>query len=79
MVSPSFTTKLINSYINLIKTKNKKQMKKVIAIFAIAALTACGGKGTSTEATTDSTAVAVDSTATTTDSTSVAADTTATK
>jgi predicted small lipoprotein YifL len=53
-------------------------MKKVIAIFAIAALTACGGKGASTE-TTDSTAVAVDSTATTTDSTSVAADTTATK
>ena len=36
-------------------------MKKVIAIFAIAAtLVACGGKGTS-EATTDSTAVAVDS------------------
>ena len=63
--------------INLNKTKQK--MKKVIAIFAIAALTACGGKGTSTEATTDSTAVAVDSTATTTDSTSVAADTTATK
>ena len=54
-------------------------MKKVIAIFAIAALTACGAKGTSTEITTDSTAVAVDSTATTTDSTSVAADTTATK
>lgn len=37
-------------------------MKKVIAIFAVAAvLTACGGKGT-TETTTDSTAVAVDST-----------------
>jgi predicted small lipoprotein YifL len=37
-------------------------MKKVIAIFAIATtLVACGGKGT-TEATTDSTAVAVDST-----------------
>jgi predicted small lipoprotein YifL len=53
-------------------------MKKVIAIFAIAALTACGGKGTS-EATTDSTAVAVDSTATTTDSTSAVVDTTATK
>ena len=38
-------------------------MKKVIAIFAIATstlLVACGGKGT-TEATTDSTAVAVDS------------------
>ena len=41
-------------------------MKKVIAIFAIAALTACGGKGT-TEATTDSTAVAVDSTVVTVD------------
>jgi len=78
LVSPSFTTKFTINYINLNQNK-KKQMKKVIAIFAIAALTACGGKGTSTEATTDSTAVAVDSTATTTDSTSVAADTTATK
>jgi hypothetical protein len=38
-------------------------MKKVIAIFAIATtMVACGGKGTS-EATTDSTAVALDSTA----------------
>ena len=38
-------------------------MKKVIAIFAVAAtLVACGGNGNSTEATTDSTAVAVDST-----------------
>jgi hypothetical protein len=37
-------------------------MKKVFAIFAIAALTACGGA--STEATTDSAAVATDSTAT---------------
>ncbi len=46
-------------------------MKKVIAIFAIATtLVACGGNGTSTEATTDSTAVAVDSVAT--DSTAVA-------
>lgn len=44
-------------------------MKKVIAIFAITALVACGGA--STEATTDSTAVAVDTTA-------VAVDTTAT-
>lgn len=44
-------------------------MKKVIAIFAIATtLVACGGKGTS-EATTDSTAVAVDTTAVTVDST----------
>jgi uncharacterized protein YcfL len=34
-------------------------MKKVIAIFAITALVACGGA--STEATTDSTAVVVDS------------------
>jgi predicted small lipoprotein YifL len=57
-------------------------MKKVIAIFAIAALTACGGKGTSTEATTDSTAVALDSTAVTaTDSTTaeIPAETTTTK
>ena len=44
-------------------------MKKVIAIFAIAStLVACGGKGTS-EATTDSTAVAVDTTAVAVDST----------
>ena len=40
----------------------QRKMKKVIAIFAIAALTACGGKGT-TEGTTDSTAVVLDSTA----------------
>jgi ABC-type uncharacterized transport system auxiliary subunit len=60
--------------------QTNKQMKKVIAIFAVAAvLTACGGKGT-TETTTDSTAVAVDSSAVTaTDSTVVAADTTVTK
>jgi hypothetical protein len=42
-------------------------MKKVIAIFAIATLVACGGA--STEATTDSTAVAVDSSVVATDST----------
>ena len=36
-------------------------MKKVIAIFAIATLVACGGASTA-PATTDSTAVAVDST-----------------
>jgi predicted small lipoprotein YifL len=59
---------IISKTINLNKTKQK--MKKVIAIFAIAALTACGGKGT-TEATTDSTAVAVDSTVVTADSTAV--------
>ena len=41
-------------------------MKKVIAIFAIATLVACGSA--STTATTDSTAVAVDSTAVATDS-----------
>lgn len=55
-------------------------MKKVIAIFAIATtLVACGGKGTS-EATTDSTAVAVDTTAVTVDSTAApVADTTIVK
>ena len=40
-------------------------MKKVIAMFAIAALTACGGA--STEATTDSAAATVDSTTVVTD------------
>ena len=51
-------------------------MKKVIAIFAIATtMVACGGKGT-TEATTDSTAVAVDSAVVNADTTAV--DTTAT-
>ena len=50
-------------------------MKKVIAIFAIATtLVACGGKGTS-EATTDSTAVAVDTTSVTADTTAVDAST----
>jgi len=53
-------------------------MKKVIAIFAIAAtLVACGGA--STEATTDSTAVAVDSTVVATDSTAAVVDSTTTK
>ena len=42
-------------------------MKKVIAIFAIVALAACGGA--STEVKTDSTAVTVDSTAVVTDTT----------
>ena len=45
-------------------------MKKVIAIFAIVALTACGGSA-STEATTDSTAV-VDSAVSNIDTTAVA-------
>ena len=53
-------------------------MKKVIAIVAIAALVACGGA--STEATTDSTAVAVDSTVLTADTAvAPAADTTIAK
>ena len=52
-------------------------MKKVIAIFTIATLVACGGA--STEATTDSTATTVDSTTVATDSTAVVVDTTATK
>jgi hypothetical protein len=50
-------------------------MKKVIAIFAIVALTACGGSA-STEATTDSTAVAVDSTVVTADTAVAPIDTT---
>jgi uncharacterized lipoprotein YmbA len=41
-------------------------MKKLLAIVAVATLTACGGA--STEVKTDSTAVAVDSTAVATDS-----------
>ena len=44
-------------------------MKKIVALFAIVALASCG-TGTSTEVSTDSTAVVVDSTAVTaTDST----------
>ena len=53
-------------------------MKKVIAIFTIVALTACGGNA-STEATTDSTAVAVDTTAVAVDSTVAPVDTTIVK
>jgi len=53
-------------------------MKKVIAIFAIATtLVACGG--TSTEGTTDSTAVAVDTMAVAVDSTVAPVDTTIVK
>ena len=52
-------------------------MKKVIAIFAIVALAACGGA--STEATTDSTTVSTDSTAKAADTTATVVDTTATK
>ena len=49
-------------------------MKKVFAIFAIAALTACGGA--STEAKTDSAAATVDTAAVATDSAAVVADST---
>ena len=49
-------------------------MKKVFAILAIAALTACGGA--STEATTDSAAATVDTAAVATDSAAVVADST---
>ena len=52
-------------------------MKKVIAILAIATLTACGGA--STTATTDSTAVTVDTTAVKADSAVAPVDTIATK
>ena len=51
-------------------------MKKVIAIFAIVALAACGGA--STEVKTDSTTVSTD-TAAAVDSTATVVDTTATK
>jgi hypothetical protein len=51
-------------------------MKKVFAIFAIAALTACGGA--STEATTDSAAATVDTTVVAVDTTAVAVDSAAT-
>jgi len=51
-------------------------MKKVFAIFAIAALTACGGA--STEATTDSAAATVDSTVVAVDSSAMTMDSTAT-
>ena len=64
----------------VVNNKLKINMKKVIAIFAIATtLVACGGNA-STEATTDSTAVAVDTTAVAVDSTvAPAADTTIAK
>jgi len=53
-------------------------MKKVIAMFAIATLVACGGA--STEATTDTATQAVDTAkATTTDSITTVVDTAATK
>ena len=51
-------------------------MKKVFAIFAIAALTACGGA--STEAKTDSTATTVDSVVAPVDSAAMPMDSTAT-
>jgi uncharacterized lipoprotein YajG len=57
------------------KLKKTLKMKKVFAIFAIAALTACGGA--STEATTDSAATTVDTAAVATDSSAVVADSTA--
>jgi hypothetical protein len=50
-------------------------MKKVLAIVAIASLTACGG-ATTTEVKTDSTSVQTDSTAVVTDSTNVVDSTT---
>jgi len=51
-------------------------MKKVFAIFAIAALTACGGA--STEAKTDSAAATVDTAAVAVDSAAMSMDSTAT-
>ena len=55
-------------------------MKKVIAIFAITALVACGGNASTEAVATDSTAVAVDSTVVTADTAvAPAVDTIATK
>jgi hypothetical protein len=51
------------------------QMKKVFAIFAIAALAACGGASTEVKA--DSAATTVDTAAKATDSAAVATDSTA--
>ena len=56
-----------------LKTKKKNNMKKVLAIFAITALVACGGA--TTEVVTDSTAVQTDSTAVQTDSIAVVVET----
>ena len=50
------------TYINGLTIQTNNKMKKVIAMLALASLmVACGGKGT-TEGTTDSTSVAVDTT-----------------
>ena len=54
-------------------------MKKVIAIFAIVALVACGGNASTEAVATDSTAVAVDTTAVAVDSTVAPVDTTIVK
>jgi ABC-type glycerol-3-phosphate transport system substrate-binding protein len=60
------------TYINGLTIQTNNKMKKVIAMLALASLmVACGGKGT-TEGTTDSTAVAVDTTEVTTVDTTAA-------
>lgn len=62
MEGPASAGPITNLKFKLLVNYKQTKMKKVIAIFAVAAvLTACGGNGKS-EATTDSTAVAVDST-----------------
>ena len=68
----------ISVYLNLNNKQTK--MKKVIAIFAITALVACGGNASTEAVATDSTAVAVDSTVVTADTAvAPAVDTIATK
>ena len=54
-------------------------MKKVIAIFAIAALAACGGNASTEAVATDSAAVVADTTAVVDSTVAPVADTTATK
>lgn len=62
MEGPASAGPITNLKFKLLVNYKQTKMKKVIAIFAVAAtLVACGGNGKSTEATTDSTAVVVDS------------------
>ncbi len=79
IISRIFGEFIVKSYLRpriFIPNLKHFKMKKVFAIFAIAALTACGGA--STEATTDSTTATVDTAAVAVDSAAVATDSTAT-
>jgi len=75
--SLSEVAEVILNYEKKINKKEETKMKKVIAIFAIVALAACGGA--STEVKTDSTTVSTDTAAAAVDTTATVVDTTATK